>query len=441
MSPESRVRVDWRRLRAVVLESDDWGLCAWVPDQAAHEALAGTPAFRTPAGLRYGRSTLESAADVRALRETLLEFRGGDEIPPVWQANTVVAAPDYEWLAQVDDSGRLRRPLPAGGLPLIPLPRTPRRWERPGMWDEVETSIASGVWWPEAHGLHHLPEGAWLEALGRGDADAVLACGHASPICAAVEASAEYAAGEPCGPANLERAAQLFARLFGHAPRSLCPPDYRLDAPAEAMARRLGFDVLQGGPERGAGPVARLARRLEGFRFPRLEDGARGPRLLMPPRIAFEPRGSARSDGRTGSARALRAARAAWGQNRPAVISTHRLNYAHLDAAWSAAGRAALRDLLAGLRGDGAIFLTDAEVRDLAVLGWSWRALGAASADGVLVRNPAGRASPLRLPAPAGARALQPDGGRADTLEMGIEGGQAVVRLGAGETRFRWVRS
>jgi len=88
--------MDWRRLKAVVLESDDWGLCAWVPDDQAHRALAVLPAFRSPAGLRYGRSTLESAADVTSLAATLLEWRGGDGFPPVLQANTIVANPDYE---------------------------------------------------------------------------------------------------------------------------------------------------------------------------------------------------------------------------------------------------------------------------------------------------------------------------------------------------------
>ena len=61
------MRTDWARLRAVVLESDDWGLCAWSADDEAWRALAATPAFRSAPGRAYGRSTLESAADVQAL--------------------------------------------------------------------------------------------------------------------------------------------------------------------------------------------------------------------------------------------------------------------------------------------------------------------------------------------------------------------------------------
>ncbi len=77
------MRTDWARLRAVVLESDDWGLCAWSADDAAWRALADTPAFRSTPGRAYGRSTLESAADVRALCEVLLAFRGADGAAPV----------------------------------------------------------------------------------------------------------------------------------------------------------------------------------------------------------------------------------------------------------------------------------------------------------------------------------------------------------------------
>ena len=52
------LNLDWRRLKAVVIESDDWGLCAWSPDEQAYRVLTDTPAFRSPPGRIYGRSTL-----------------------------------------------------------------------------------------------------------------------------------------------------------------------------------------------------------------------------------------------------------------------------------------------------------------------------------------------------------------------------------------------
>ncbi len=349
------MRTDWSRLKAVVLQSDDWGLCAWSPDEEGYRALSGTPAFRSAAGRVYGRSTLESAADVRALGEVLQSFRGADGRPPVWQANAVVAAPDYERLAR-DGPG-------TDELPLVALPDTPSRWARPGLWDEVRAAVAAGVWRPELHGLHHLPESAWLDALRRHDADARLALAHQSPVCEAVEASGEYDASEPA-PARtrrLEQAVELFTSLFGRPPASLCPPDYRFDAHLVDDARRLGVEVLQGVPERG-GTWLRVRRLLHLWRWP-----AETRPFAMPPRIAFEPRGEAAPRSPLGAARAHLMARAAWARGQPAVVSSHRHNYAHLDPAWSEAGRAALRDLLGRLCEDGATFVTDARVRELAL--------------------------------------------------------------------------
>ncbi len=345
------MRTDWARLRAVVLESDDWGLCAWSADDEAWRALSGTPAFRSAPGRAYGRSTLESAADVRALRETLLAFRGADGAPPVWQANTIMAVPDFERIA--------REGWSHAELPLREPPELPSRWARPGLSEQVDAAIGAGVWWPELHGLHHLPEQAWLGALARGDADARLAFTQQCLVCEAVEASGEYDPSEPreARSRHLERACAIFARRFGRAPASFCPPDYRWDRDLDEDVRRLDLRVLQGvaGHDRR---WPRLSRWLHLWRWPDLRDG----RLYMPPRIAFEPRGDASPRGRLGAARVHAAARAAWRLGQPAVISTHRLNYAHLDPAWSEAGRAALRDLLGRLCGDGAVFLTDARL-------------------------------------------------------------------------------
>jgi hypothetical protein len=275
------MNLDWTRLRAVVLESDDWGLCAWSPDHQAWRALADQPAFRTPWGRRYAGSTLESAEDVRVLTDTLLEFRGGDGFPPVWQANTVMSSPDY---------ARLEPPVFAvEQLPLLDFPNVPARWGRPRLWEQLSIARMSGVWWPELHGLHHLPETAWLTALRRGESDARRAHEHQSPVCRAVDASGEYDRAEPLAVRrrNLELAVARFRALFGRLPGSLCPPDYRWDEQLESDAERLGIAVLQGKPEQlghsfpAAAPPAApppLAERT-------------GARFYLPPRIAFEAAG------------------------------------------------------------------------------------------------------------------------------------------------------
>ena len=183
------MNLDWHRLKAVVFESDDWGLCAWSADVQALRVLQDTPAFRTPAGRRYAGSTLESAEDVKALAATLAEFRGGDGFAPVWQANMIVSSRDFE---------RMHAPLfECGTVPLRDYPDVPSRWRRPGAWEEVRRAMDEGVWWPELHGLHHVPETAWLRALRRGAADARRAHEQQSAVCMAVESSGEHDPSEP----------------------------------------------------------------------------------------------------------------------------------------------------------------------------------------------------------------------------------------------------
>jgi hypothetical protein len=419
------VNIDWSRLHAVVLESDDWGLCAWVPDEQARRVLADTPAFRSPAGRRYGGSTLESADDVRALCATLEEFRGGDGLPPVWQANMIVAAPDYS---------RLKPPqFEVDLFPVVDLPRTPSRWERPRLWDQVLLSRLAGLWWPELHGLHHLPEHAWLGALRRGSDDARRAFEQQSPVCAAVQASSEYDPSEPAEirSRNLSRAVERFARLFGRSPGSFCAPDYRWDEMLEAQAEGLGITTLQGKHEQHGGRWPRVRRLLTRNRWP----WRNGRRLYMPPRIAFEPRAR---DERVGVDAAHAAARGAWSRGQPAVISSHRASYAHLDPAESAAGRGALQDLLSRLTGDGAVFLVDAEVRQLVDRGWSVRALGDR---GVLLRSHAGPAEPVTFPAPAHVTGVALRDGAGDGIHLSLDAGVVTARVPDGDYVIDWKRT
>jgi hypothetical protein len=423
------VNLDWHRLKAVVLESDDWGLCAWVPDDRAHRALSALPAFRSEAGLRYGRSTLESAADVTALADLLLNLRGGDGFPPVWQANTIVANPDYDAMVP---------PLfEFGELPLLVQPHVPSRWERPGLWDAFRRAEADGVWWAELHGLHHLPETVWLTALRRGQDDARRAHEQQSPIGLAVESAGEFDGSEPreLRAKNLRRAIESFRVLFGRAPTSFCPPDYRFDGWLEDEAASLGLTTLQGKAEQAGHALPPLRRRWMGLRFPSVENG----RFQLPPRIAFEPCGIASPPGRRGLEAALRGVHEAWGRGHPAIVSSHRMNYAHLDADWSAASRKALDALLEQLCAENAVFLTDDELRQLIERQWSVRELGGR---GVLLRHYGVPRDTLRFAAPPDVRGAQLRGPHDDPkAELAVEDGNAEVRVNLGEYVLEWTRA
>ena len=421
------MNLDWTRLRAVVLESDDWGLCAWSPDVQGWRALADQPVFRSPSGRRYAGSTLESAEDVRAMTDLLGMFRGGDGFPPVWQANMILAAPDYAKLAPPA--------FDTPQLPLLEFPNTPSRWMRPKLWEEITVARMSGLWWPELHGLHHLPAKAWLAALRRGVPDARRAFEHQSPVCAAVDVSGEYHPSEPAESRtrDLETAVATFRRLFGRLPLSMCPPDYRWDEQLERDAERLGITTFQGKGEQLGHAFPRLRRLLLRYRWPHLHNA----RFYLPIRIAFEPQGSP-SGVRVGAVAVQRAAREAWNRGQPAVISSHRVNYVHLDAAAAEGGRAALRDLLHRLQGDNAVFLTDAEVRQLQERAWSVREVGTR---GVLVRYYGVPREPVVFDAPHDATGVALREGRRKDGEVRLADGRVEARLNDGEYLLEWERN
>lgn len=414
------MNVDWKSLRAVVLESDDWGFCGWCADDAAACELADTPAFQA-AGPREGRSTLENAGDVRALAALLAEARGADGFPAVLQANTTVANPDFDAL---DPSA------PQGELPLVTGPEFPARWARPGLCEEVGRAIEAGTWWPELQGLHRLPESAWRASLARGDADARRALAQGSPLCTAVRASAEYDPFEPpdLRERDLTRAVRAFEESFGRPPGSLAPPDARWDDFLEAQSEAVGIAILQRKSEQHdvfAGGLRRLWQRA---RWPRF----RNRQLYMPARISFEP---GANDAGAGVEAGHRAARAAWGRGQPAVVGTRRVNYAHLDADVSRAGRTALGDLLRRLAADGAVFLTDSEVSQIVGHGASVRPLGATR---VRLRSVHGGTLTWTASADVtGARFL----GEAKDAEITVEGGRAEARLPAGAFEVEWRRA
>jgi hypothetical protein len=272
-----------------------------------------------------------------------------------------------------------------------------------------------------------------MDALRRGDADARLAARHEVLVCAAVEASGEYDAREPHTARSwrIEKAVARFREVFGRLPSSVCPPDYRWNEQLEQDLERLSVTTIQGkGEQHGAsrGPLTRRLLAPHGIRV-------RGRRFYLPARIAFEPAVEGAGSSRLGAEAAHRAVRAAWRRGQPAVVSTHRHNLVHLDAARAERGRDALRGLLSRLCEDGAVFLVDREVRELVERGWSAREIGER---GVLVRRHAEAPRTIRLPAPADARQVHVRNGRVESAT--IERGEAHVRLGEGEALFEWER-
>ncbi len=380
MGGAARATVDWRRVRAVVFESDDWGLAGFVPDEAALDGLdrQALQAGRFPEV--YWESTLEDSAGVSRLARLLARFEGGDGLSPVIQANYIMSA-----LARREESP-LTLPLERR-LHQYDLPQLPRLYARPGLWQSVDAAIAQGVWRPELHGSFHYDPQRRRQAVAT-DVTAARAAARGVLVFPGSHRAWELGSwrSEDELEAELDHTLRLFTDLFGRPPVSIMAPDYVWDARCEALWERRGLMVIQAKREqrhtylKGGGLLPRLRKVL---------DRALA-RLIHPGRTYLERNcrleAAQIGDWEQVAAECHAEILSAWQRGEPAIVETHRVNYVHLHPEVAEAGFRALKQLLELLTAEGEPpprFLTDTEVAQLSRSGTSWSVRGSH----IVVRN------------------------------------------------------
>jgi hypothetical protein len=379
--------VDWRALQAVALESDDWGLSGFVPSAAAWDGLRREDLAPGNFPAVYWNSTLEDSAMVADLAAVLAAHRGRDGRPAVLQPNYVLSALAWE-------DGRWRR---------YDLPALPRAYPRPGLWSAVAAAREAGVWQPELHAAWHYDPSRRREATAA-DATVREAAARGIMLFPGSEAAREL------GPwrsrselsAELDTLLAVFGRAFGVPPASLIAPDYTWDDRAEALWSARGLTVIQAKREqRDPGLPRGLPGR--GLKFLRRQWSriAHQDRCYLERNCRLEPVQS--PDPAAVVAACVTQTREAWRRGEPAIVETHRVNFAHAEAAVTALGRACLARYLDGL-GSGALFLTDVEIAALGRHGTGARSVGGR----VEARN--GSHARRLLPVPTGAGTGRPAG-------------------------------
>jgi hypothetical protein len=390
-----RSTVDWRRARAVVFESDDWGLCGFVPDR---EALKGLDRERLAGRLieSYWETTLEDSTTVAVLSRLLASHRGTDGLPPALQANYILCS--LEYLPGGEQAGPGE-----GAWRDHDLPDLPAAYARPGLWEAVAAGRRLGVWRPELHGAYHYdPERRRMSVAADEEARRAAAQG-VLPFPGSDRAwELGPWRGEAVLATELEHSLAVFQHLFGRPPVSVMAPDYVWDSACERRWVARGLRVIQGkreqrDPQRRGG---RLRQRLEKV-LERAWARIRYPdRTYLERNCRFEPVQSA--DAESAATRCLEEIRDAWRRGEPAVVETHRLNFVHLDPAEREQGQAALAELLRALDAvSGVHYLIDAELAQLHRSGTSWSVRGSQ----LVARNFTDGRRVLPVPVTAGAAA------------------------------------
>lgn len=362
--------VDWRAVRAVAFESDDWGLSGFVPAAEAWDGLPQQELSPGPFPPVYWNSTLEDSATVAALAGVLGAHRGRDGLPAVLQPNYVMSALAWE-------DGQWRR---------HDLPHLPLAYRRPGLWTAVGEAVDAGVWQAEYHAAWHYDPQRRRDAVAAGGV-AALAASRGVMLFPGSEEARELGPWRPTAElaAELDEGLRIFNGVFGRAPGSLIAPDYTWDGRCESLWESRGLTVIQAKreqrhPRLPRGPAGRVLKVVE-RQWARAAHPARTyleRNCRLEPVQAPDPAAVAKT--------CLEDTRRAWARGEPAIVETHRVNFAHAEPAVAATGRRVLDTYLAGVcggPGQAPVFLTDAEIAALARRGASAHVTGS----GVVLRN------------------------------------------------------
>jgi len=303
---------------ALVLECDDWGGLR-MPSLEARERLR---ALGCDVENRYDRyDTLEDTPDLEGLFEVLASVRDGEGHRGVMTPFVTVANPDFE---QIRASGFRE-------MAFEPLPVTWEKYGRPAtmasLWSKGEEE---GLFVPQYHGHSHLAVFPWLRMLQEGHRGlrealdlgytAVVLPGLAPAVAGfRAELCFEEPGQLPILGGRLEEGIRLFSELFGQVPKVFAPANGVFHPFFEEGLAHAGIRYLYAG-RRVWVPDGKGNMRARNFRrWPPKER-----RLLHYRRnCVFEPS----ERGYDGIGRTMEEISAAFRWGKPAIVSTHRVNF------------------------------------------------------------------------------------------------------------------
>ena len=360
---EGRSLVDWRELKAGVFESDDWGLAGFVPraDVWLNCQRSDLNPGRFPEV--YWNSTLEDSLMVSQLSGIMASVVGRDGLTAVFQPNYVLSSLSYE-------------KTPSGfAWKRYNWPQLPPLYQRPGLAKAVNQAREQGLWYPEFHATWHYDPGMrFAKALSTDLARGLTLKG--------VTLFPESEKARELGPwrslsdlaAELKESLSNFENAFDRPAGSIIAPDYTWDGRIEKMWQGFGLKVIQAKREQ-RNSILRSGQmgRLEKFVLRKLDFLRHGNRVYLDRNCRLEPVQS--PDAPLVVRNCLEETRCAWRSGKPAIVETHRVNFAHSDPRVVAMGQRSIQQYLDSICANPSalpVFLVDSEVAQLNCTGVSW---------------------------------------------------------------------
>ncbi|HLN94908.1 MAG TPA: hypothetical protein VK183_04670 [Flavobacterium sp.] len=307
--------------RFLVLESDDWGSIR-IPGPEQQTALLrkGLISAADPFS-RY--DTLETADDFLRLREVLTSVRDLQGRPAVLTANTVMANPDFDAIRATDfrDYHYQR------------FDTTYEQYGEHQAFSHFQEGIKEGTLFPQFHAREHLNVPLWMRLLQDENAafrqafdlkcfsiDYKNASNRRANLMAAFDCDAPE--DRRFVDQSIADGLELFERVFGFPSASAIAPCYVWDSGVETVMQQNGVSTLQGSKfQFSPQPGATEFQRIYHYNGQRNNAG----QTYLSRNGLFEPslnRGTDWVD------KAMESIGIAFAWGKPAVIGTHRINFA-----------------------------------------------------------------------------------------------------------------
>lgn len=238
----TKTNYNGKRLKGkyLVIESDDWGAIRMPSLYSLKEfEKAGLDLSKSV----YKYDALESESDLSNLFEVLLKFKDFSGNHPCFTANTIVANPDFE---KIENSG-------FKDYFFEPYTKTIERYpEHKHVHNLHLKGNELGVFIPQFHGREHLNYKRWLKVLQAGNEKALFCFKHG----ATYSGEGDYSFMEAYDwdtVADIEEqklvianGLNIFEQLFGFKSKSFIAPCYNWDTRIEPSLVSNGVEIIQG---------------------------------------------------------------------------------------------------------------------------------------------------------------------------------------------------
>ncbi len=302
--------------KIVVFESDDWGSVR-MPSVETYKTLKqnGIQVDKSP----YCKfDSLASEYDLDYLFSTLLKYKDNNGNSPIITANTVIANPDFEKIKAADYSIYYFEPFTET------LKRYPQHHNSFELWKQ---GINSGIFFPQFHGREHVNVAMWLDLLRKNDTAFRLAFenkmwGLSNDLFPLLPKSIQATFDSKDNnllQESIKSGLALFEQIFGYKSESFIANNFIWDARLNSTLSAHGVRYLQGMKYQILPKEANEKRKLLRHHIGEIN---KYNQTYLIRNCAFEPS----VDG-YGFEKTLKEIGNAFFWKKPAIISTHRINF------------------------------------------------------------------------------------------------------------------